>query len=173
MNMRTLAPLILVIVAAAHLALGQSLAEVAEKEKERRETNDKEATVVVKNRGVWLVGKESNPEGDDSAKPVGDSESKRANKKEVDECRVSQDELEGLKRDQRQLETRLLQLRRKAQTARILDTHGSRELEADEWRVPRDEGTEILGELTSVRAGLDDTTNQIDFHLQRLVEDCQ
>ncbi len=55
MRMRTIAPSIIGIIVAANFAVGQSLAELAEKEKERRKSNDQEATIVVKNRGVWLV----------------------------------------------------------------------------------------------------------------------
>ncbi len=118
------------------------------------------------------------PESEDSAEPVGESENAkgRASKQEIpaiEECRVAQDTLGDLKRDQRQLETRYLQLRRKAQTARILDTHGRRELEEDDWRVSRDEGNEILGELTAVRAGLNDTNTKVDTYLQRVSETCQ
>ena len=175
MRMRTMAPLILGIIVAANFALGQSLAEVAEKEKERRKNNGKEATVVVKNRGVWLVPVEPKPESEDSAKPFGKSENTkpRSSKQEIEECRFAQDSLGNLKRDQRRLETRHLQLRRKAQTARILDSHGNRELEADDWRVSRDEGREILGELTSIRAGLNDTNKGIDTYLQKVAATCQ
>ena len=175
MRTRTIAPLILGIIVAANFASGQSLAELAEKEKERRKNNGKEATLVVKNRGVWLVPVEPKPESEDSAKPVGKSENTkpRASKQEIEECRLAQDTLDDLKSDQRRLETRYLQLRRKAQTARILDTHGYRELEVDDWRVSRDEGGEILGELTSIRAGLNDTNTKIDTYLQRISETCQ
>lgn len=175
MRMRTIAPLILGIIVAANFALGQSLAEIAEKEKERRKNNGKEATVVVKNRGVWLVPVEPKPESESSAKPFGKSENTkpRSSKQEIEECRLAQDSLDDLKRDQRRLETRYLQLRRKAQTARILDTHGNRELEADDWRVSRDEGREILGELTSIRAGLNDTNKGIDTYLQKVAATCQ
>ena len=175
MHMRVIAPLILGIMVLASLAIGQSLAEVAEKEKARRKNNDKEATMVVKNRGVWLMPEETKPESEDSAESADDPENTTgpASRKEIQECRFAQDTLDDLKRDQRQLETRVLQLRRKAQTARILDTHGRRELKADEWRVPPNEGREILGELTSLRAGLDDTNSRIDTYLQRLAENCQ
>ncbi len=175
MRMRTMAPLILGIIVAANFALGQSLAEIAEKEKERRKNNGKEATLVVKNRGVWLVPVEPKPESEDSAKPAGKSENTkpRASNQKFQECRLAQDALDDLKSDQRRLETRYLQLRRKAQTARILDTHGYRELEVDDWRVSRDDGREILGELTSIRAGLNDTDTKIDTYLQRISETCQ
>ena len=175
MRMRTIAPLILGIIVAANFALGQSFAEVAEKEKERRKNNGKEATLVVKNRGVWLVPVELKSESEDSARPFGKSENTepRSSKQEIEECRFAQDSLDDLKRDQRRLEIRYLQLRRKAQTARILDTYGHTELQADDWRVSHDEGREILAELTSLRAGLSDTNKGIDTHLQKVAATCQ
>ena len=51
MRMRTIAPSIIGIIVAANFAVGQSLAELAEKEKERRKSNDQEATIVVKEQG--------------------------------------------------------------------------------------------------------------------------
>jgi len=175
MRMRTIAPLILGIIVTANFVLGQSLAEVAEKEKERRKNNGKEATLVVKNRGVWLVPVELKPESEDSAQPFGKSENTkpRSSEQEIEECRFAQDSLDDLKRDQRRLETRYLQIRRKAQTARILDTYGYREMKADDWRVSRDEGREILAELTSLRAGLSDANKGIDTYLQKMATTCQ
>ena len=172
MRMRTIAPFIPVLIVAANVALGQSLAEVAEKEKERRKNNEKEATVIVKNRGVWLVPEEPKPD-DETAVGQSESSKRRTTPEDVQECRLAQDTLGELKRDRRELESLDLKLRRKAQTARILDTHGFRELEDDEWLVPLAEGRELLAELTSIRASLADTYTKIGTYEQRLTETCQ
>ncbi len=174
MHMRVLAPLILGIMVSASLALGQSLAEVAEKEKARRKNNDKEATMVVKNRRVWLMPEETKPESEASAESDdSDNAKSEASGQAIEECRVAQDALDDLERDQRTMETRYLQVKRKAQSARLLDSHGQRELESQDWKIPREEGREILGELTVITAGLENTNRQIEAYLQQVAENCQ